>query len=305
MTDTPFYKQAELLLDILPFFNHENKLALKGGTALNFFVRDLPRLSVDIDLTYLPVNEREEALRDLSEILITVSERIQNTLSKTHIIYKKQKTSNSISGLLIQRQGSIVKVEPNTIIRGAVLPVRKRMLCSKAENLFERSVSVQTLSDEDLYGGKICAALDRQHPRDLFDIYLLFENEGITDLIRKVFLVYLISHPRPMAELLDPNIKPIEKMFEQELNGMTNIPVNPKLLSLTLNDLVRKLKKDLTFGERKFLISVKEMKPEWDLLGLDHIEKLPAVQWKLINLKKMEESKRKEAVDKLKSILKL
>ena len=61
MKDTIFFKQAELLLRILPLIDKEEVLALKGGTAINFFVRDLPRLSVDIDLTYLPVNERSFA----------------------------------------------------------------------------------------------------------------------------------------------------------------------------------------------------------------------------------------------------
>ena len=67
--DTVFFRQAELLLRVLPFVNEEKIFALKGGTAINFFFRDLPRLSIDIDLTYLPINDRETALTDIEKAL--------------------------------------------------------------------------------------------------------------------------------------------------------------------------------------------------------------------------------------------
>ncbi len=69
MTETPYYRQAELILEVLPVIDRHDVFALKGGTAINFFVRDLPRLSVDIDLTYLPVTRREQALLDITEAL--------------------------------------------------------------------------------------------------------------------------------------------------------------------------------------------------------------------------------------------
>ena len=50
-----YYKQVQLLMDVIPFIAKEETFALKGGTAINLFIQDLPRLSVDIDLTYLPV----------------------------------------------------------------------------------------------------------------------------------------------------------------------------------------------------------------------------------------------------------
>jgi hypothetical protein len=53
--DNPFYRQVVLLIELLPLVARERCFALKGGTAINLFVRDLPRLSVDIDLTYLPI----------------------------------------------------------------------------------------------------------------------------------------------------------------------------------------------------------------------------------------------------------
>ncbi len=89
MKDTVFFKQAELLLRILPLIYREDVFALKGGTAINFFVRDLPRLSVDIDLTYLPVNDRDFALNEIRRILLLISEGIKRRISGTEVIPKR------------------------------------------------------------------------------------------------------------------------------------------------------------------------------------------------------------------------
>src|SRR4030042_458161 len=193
--DTVFFRQAELLLRVLPFVNEEEIFALKGGTAINFFLRDLPRLSVDIDLTYLPVNDRETALTDIEKALIRISERVEKTIPGVR-----------------------------------VFPKETRALCQKAQDLFEVSIEARTLSFEDLYGGKACAALDRQHPRDLFDIDMLFKNEGITEKIRKAFIVYVVSHSRPMVELLNPHWGDLRPAFEKEFQGMVVEPVTAEEL---------------------------------------------------------------------------
>jgi len=67
--DNPYYQQVVLLLDVLPIVGQETCFALKGGTAINLFVRNLPRLSVDIDLTYLPVQDRTTSLREVGSAL--------------------------------------------------------------------------------------------------------------------------------------------------------------------------------------------------------------------------------------------
>ena len=139
----------------------------------------------------------------------------------------------------------------------------------------------------DLYGGKICAALDRQHPRDLYDIHLLFRNEGITDEIRKAFIVYLICHPRPILEILNPSMVDIRGPFEKEFRGMVLEPVTCELLEEERRRLFEEIKAGLTDEEKIFIVSVKEGKPRWDLIGLAGIERLPAIRWKLINIEKM------------------
>ncbi len=176
--DTVFFRQAELLPRVLPFVNEEEFFALKGGTAINFFFRDLPRLSIDIDLTYLPINDRETALTDIEKALIRISERVEKTIPGVRVFSKRDREFNLVAGLLIRRGDATIKVEPNPVLRGSVFPTETRALCQKAQDLFELSIEARTLSFEDLYGGKACAALDRQHPRDLFDIDMLFKNEG-------------------------------------------------------------------------------------------------------------------------------
>ncbi len=114
------------------------------------------------------------------------------------------------------------------------------------------------MSVPDIYGGKICAALDRQHPRDFFDIRLLLENEGLTDEIRRAFVVYLASHDRPMNELLKPKWKDIKSVFEKEFKGMTLEPVNLKDLLETRDEMLRLIHKGLKDKEKNFLLSLKE-----------------------------------------------
>jgi len=176
---TRFFRQAELLLQLLPFFSSDDIFALKGGTAINFFIRDLPRLSVDIDLAYLPINDRKKAIAEISTVLEKTVELISQRLAKLQIEKKILADRRQTVALLIKKEDVTVKIEPNLVIRGTVFSSEKRVLCDRAEILFEQSVAANTLSLADIYAGKICAALDRQHPRDLFDIKLLLEDEGL------------------------------------------------------------------------------------------------------------------------------
>ncbi|MBX3737982.1 MAG: nucleotidyl transferase AbiEii/AbiGii toxin family protein [Candidatus Didemnitutus sp.] len=75
MRNTPFFRQADLLVQVVPFVNAEACFALKGGTAINFFVRDFPRLSVDIDLVYLALEDRPTTLRGIDAALQRIATR--------------------------------------------------------------------------------------------------------------------------------------------------------------------------------------------------------------------------------------
>ena len=303
MIDTVYFRQAELLLRILPFIDKEAVFALKGGTAINFFVRDLPRISVDIDIVYLPVDERDLSLREISAALVRLSQSIGSKIPGAKVFPRKIMKTGFLSGLSVQRQDAMVKIEPNTVIRGSVFPPERKSLSPKARSVFEVSVECRTLSENELYAGKICAALDRQHPRDLFDIYMLFKYNSFTDAMRKAFIVYLISHDRPMAEILNPGFTDIRPVFEAEFKDMTLEEVRCEDLEKTREDLISTIVEELTIQEKQFIVSVKNGIPQWDLLGLEGVENLPAVKWKLLNIGKMNPSKHKQAVRKLRDYL--
>jgi len=184
-----------------------------------------------------------------------------------------------------------------------VYPPETRDLCGEAQALFELFVSARTLSLADIYGGKLCAALDRQHPRDLYDVHLLMANEGLTPQVRRAFVVYLASHDRPMHELLAPQFKDISKVYAGEFVGMAHEEVPLEALRETRQRLVLQIREGLDPDEKRFLISIKRGEPEWDALGIPHLRDLPALQWKLQNTRRIEEGKRESALEKLQKAL--
>lgn len=304
MKNSPYFKQVELILQTIPHVAAEAGFALKGGTAINLFVRDMPRLSVDIDLTYLPVEEpRETALNKISEALRRIAVALKRAMPVVKVQQSLGQEPKRVTKLVVATGQIRIKIEPNEVIRGSVFPPEERELTQHAEHMFERSVTACVLSIPDLYGGKICAALDRQHPRDLFDVKVLLEQEGITDEIRKAFVVYLASHDRPMSELLDPKRKEIRQVYESEFAGMTIDAVSYEDLVKARENLIQTLRKELTNDEKAFLLSLKEGQPKWSLMGIEGIEKLPAVQWKLKNIQRMSGKKHAEAREKLKKVL--
>jgi len=263
----------------------------------------MPRLSVDIDLTYTPIKDRETSLKEIDEALGRMSSSIEALVPGTKIQGQKGPHSRRLKSLLVLRAGASVKIEPNLVIRGAVYPWNERYLVKTAEKFFNFSVSARILSIADLYGGKICAALDRQHPRDLFDVKVLFESESLTKEIRKAFVVYLASHDRPMHELLSPTLKHIRAVFDTDFADMTREPVGYKDLLETRKKLIAMILRDLTQSERQFLLSVKRGEPDWTFLGLKGIDQFPAIQWKLRNIRKMEKNKHRQQLDALRSRL--
>jgi len=299
----PYFNQAQFMMRLVPYVAAEDCFALKGGTAINFFLRDMPRLSVDIDLTYIPLQPREESLVSISEALSRIKARIARAMPG--IRAQEGRIDGRVSKLFVGGTEGQIKIEPNLVIRGAVGTPVHRDLTKKAKDAFAMAVSIKTLASADLFGGKICAALDRQHPRDLFDIKILMDNEGITPEIQRAFVIYLASHDRPMHELIDPARKDMRSIYENEFLEMTDEPVSYEELVKTREQLIAHLKAKLKDEEKIFLISLKEGNPDWKLLEFEGVERLPAVQWKLQNINKMDRVKHREFVAKLKAKLEL
>ena len=197
-----YLDQARLLIEVLPYVAQQEVFALKGGTAINLFHRDLPLLSVDID---------------------RVTEQFG-------------------------------------------------------------FVEMRILAFGDLYGGKLHAALDRQHPRDLFDVKLPYQNEGLTEDLFRVFMVYVASSGRPMHELLAPAEPASTEAYGTDFTGMTRDPVSMEDLDETRRRLHADVQERLTGDIAAFLLSLHDAEPDFDLIGFPHAGKLPAVRWKLLNL---------------------
>lgn len=306
MKTSPFFKQADLVVQLIPFVNAETCFALKGGTAINFFVRNFPRLSVDIDLVYVSVEDRETTLRGINAALQRMADKIRRSMPTAQVTERKLAGQNIVVKLTVRVPNvGEVKIEPNTVLRGVVHPTTELTLVSRAVEVFGRSAAIRTLSLAELYGGKLCAALDRQHPRDLFDVHGLFQAEGITDEIRRAFVIFLASHDRPMSELLNPNRQNMQQIFADQFEGMTLDPVPLAALEIARERLIEKINRDLTNAEREFLLSMKQLAPRWDLLGIPGLERLPGLQWKLYNLRKMDPAKRLAAEQLLRRKLRL
>ncbi len=301
MFDHRYELPVRLLLRCLPEIARQRCFALKGGTAINLFVRDLPRVSVDIDLVYLPLQPRDMALREIHDALISISERIRRKIPGVNV--SESRIQDHVTKLYIAGGNAVVKVEPNLVFRSSIHPPIERDLCRNAQEHFELFTSAQTLAMSDLYGSKLCAALDRQHPRDLFDVKLLLDGTGITPEIRRAFVVYLAGHSRPMHELLAPGLHDIGEQYEKRFRGMSRIEVSLDDLREVQANLARSLVKSLDRAEREFLLSLKKGTPEWGLLGIEHIAQLPALQWKLINVRKMDTEKRRAELNRLKEVL--
>ncbi len=169
-----YKNKVSLLIKVLPIVSKERSFALHGGTAINLFIRELPRLSVDMDLTYIPLEDRETSLKSIDAALAGLKTKIEKAIKGSKVDHQVDRRK-----LIIIQGDSDIKLEVNTIIRGIYADKEIRELCKTAKNEFEAFVETPLVPFGQLYGGKICAALDRQHPRDVFDVKYLLENEGI------------------------------------------------------------------------------------------------------------------------------
>ncbi|HWE17637.1 MAG TPA: nucleotidyl transferase AbiEii/AbiGii toxin family protein [Hyphomicrobiaceae bacterium] len=278
-----YRKQVALVMRVLPFIAEEDCFALKGGTAINFFIRNMPRLSVDIDLTYLPVAPRPESLAAIDAALKRIEGRIKEGIAGCHI--SESKTEGTVTKISVRTQVQ-TKIEVTPVIRGCVYEAEKRGVSAAVEDAFGFA-EIQVVSLPDLYGGKIVAALDRQHPRDLFDVRDLLANEGISDDLRVAFVVYLLSHNRPMGEVLGSGQKDISVEYERGFRGMTAQDVRLADLLAARDALVARVIGGMPEAHRRFLVSFERGEPDWDLLGVPGAADLPAVRYRQLNLDKI------------------
>jgi len=277
-----YKEQVKLLLTVLPEIAKEYCFALHGGTAINLFVRNMPRLSIDIDLTYLPLENRNTSLQNINRALQRIKKNIESLWNGTYADHRLNEAK-----LVVHKSGVIVKVEVNLIKRGCYAPPQKMELCSKAQKEFDAFCVIQVVEKGHLYGGKICAALDRQHPRDLFDVKFMLQNEKFSKEIKKGFIFYLISGDRPVRELLFPNFKDQKSAFENQFMGMTDENFDYTEYEQTREKLVNIVQTILIPEDKEFLLSIKQAEPAWNIYDF---RDFPAIKWKLQNIQKLKDN---------------
>lgn len=302
MTTETYRRQVALMLRILPIAAEEECFALKGGTAINFFVRNMPRLSVDIDLMYLPVRNRADSLAEIDAALKRIQQRIQRDIPTSRITPRV--IEGAVTKLLVMAEGVQVKIELSPVMRGTVYEPRLMSVSEAVEEAFQFA-EIKVVSFADLYAGKILAALDRQHPRDLFDVRDLFANEGIDDDLREAVIVYLLSHNRPMGEVLSGRRKDLAAEYQNGFVGMTDEPVDIEELLEAQNDLIESIIEGMPDRHKQFLVGFEEGNPDWSLLHVEHASTLPAILWRQQNLNTRTPQERAALVANLKRSLRM
>ncbi|HVT24970.1 MAG TPA: nucleotidyl transferase AbiEii/AbiGii toxin family protein [Rhizomicrobium sp.] len=292
--------QVRLLVRVLPIIAEQKCFALKGGTAINLFVRDMPRLSVDIDLSYLPVQPRPQSLNAIDVAMKVIAKRIRESIDGSQV--NEAKIEDTVITLYVNAKGVQIKIEVTPVLRGSVFEPQLRRVSEIVEQEFGFA-EIQVVSFSDLYAGKIIAALDRQHPRDLLDSRDLLANEGISDDLRNAFLVYLLSHDRPMHEVVAPRRKNLETEFAHAFDGMTEEPVSLEELEKSREALIDTIVGQMPIEHREFLVAFVKGEEDWNSIGLPDAAKLPAIKWRQLNLAKLSTDRRAELADLLRKAL--
>jgi predicted nucleotidyltransferase component of viral defense system len=289
-----YSNQVSLLISVMPEIAKETRLALHGGTAINLFIRDMPRLSVDIDLTYVPIEDRQTSLENIEAALGRIQENVKKVVPRVSIMHKKE-----TGKLLVSTPNAIIKVEVNSVVRGTLGEPERKILCEKAQKNFEAFCAINVVPLGQLYGGKICAAFDRQHPRDIFDVKYLLDNEGFTPTVKQGFLFRLLSSERPINEVLFPNYLDQRHVMINQFTGMTDEEFTYDEFEAVRDRMIKTVHASLTNEDKQFILSIKELKPDWSIYNF---EKFPAINWKLQNLSKFKENNPTKHIEQLQAL---
>ena len=288
-----------LLIRIMPSVYKIKEFAVHGGTAINLFHRNLLRYSVDIDVTYIPIEDRQQSLASINQKLLEVKKNIEKTIPGVVVKHKPD-----VWKLLCTLGDATVKIEVNATKRGIIGDVVELPLCEKARNEFSMGCKARTVSFSQLYGGKITAALSRQHPRDLFDCKYM-ELQSFDD-VKNGFMLCLLGSDKPIIESLQPHDIDQTEALENQFQGMTETPFGYEDYLESRTALLSLVNGGLTITDKEFLLSFEQGDPDWQKCCAGDLSQYPSVQWKLLNIGKLKESnpvKFEQGVNKLRRYL--
>ena len=278
--NSEYAKKVEILLRMIPLVTEEGVFAVHGGSAINLFVSNLPRYSVDIDLTYIPLEDRNSSLLHINGHLNSIAAKAGKAFRGMHIVEKPD-----ICKLLCEYQGHQIKIEVNQTKRGVIGgDVIRKPVCDKAQEEFGLYCETDIVPMTLLYGGKIAAALSRQHPRDMFDVKYM---EYPFTETREGLLFCLLGSDRPIRESFSPSLIDQSDALVNQFEGMTDIPFSYEEFENTRNELIRDVNALMTPEDKAFLLSFESAEPDWDNFEFGYFRDYPSVKWKLQNLGKL------------------
>ncbi|MCF8217994.1 MAG: nucleotidyl transferase AbiEii/AbiGii toxin family protein [Bacteroidales bacterium] len=298
--DDQYTRQVALLLRIIPELNNIPEFAMHGGTAINLFHHDMPRLSVDIDLTYIPFDGREKDLQNIGLLLEKLSDKLRKTIPNIQI--NAGPHYDTEMKLFCRHKTVEVKIEVNTINRGVLKATEQYTLCTAAQEHFNMFCEMTIVPEAQLFGGKMVAALDRQHPRDLFDTKKKFDKTSLTPELMEGFLFCLCSSKRPFIEILKPNFLNHESALKNQFLGMSAEPFTYTMFKHERKRLIASIHNNLISHQKQMLISFAEGQPDW--LYKDW-SKYPGIAWKLKNINNLKHKNPQKFKNQIKQLKEL
>lgn len=297
--DKAYVDTVRLMLRTAPHVFRNPVFAMKGGTALNVFLHDMPRLSVDIDLVLTDhVMPRDQALVTIKDELNAIAERLRRLGLNSSLTKSTDGSETKLTVVHGNDHRTKVKIEINQNLRGTLLPVQQMRLTETARNMFACDIDVPALAPEELYGGKIVAALDRQHPRDFFDVREMFHRGHFGPAAVDCFVCYLAGQFKtPIHSVLFSEDEDISSLHDAEFIGMTTEEVPLAELEQARTTLRKEILNGLKDRHKEFLLGLARLEADWDLMPFPNLRELPAVRRRLENLS----NKRKRNLDKFRS----
>ena len=290
-----YRRQVALLIRVMPLVFKIKDFAVHAGTAINLFHKNLPRYSVDIDVTYIPLEDRETSLRKINSHLSSLKSAIEKAVPGIRVTHKPD-----VWKLQCVKDGTTIKIEVNGTKRGILGDIETKQLCEKAKDEFGLTCFASIVSWSQLFGGKIAAALSRQHPRDLFDCRGISPDDF--NAVKDGFMLCLLGSDKPIIESLQPNMIDQRDALDNQFDGMTDETFNYEDYQSSRANLIEVVNNGFTDEDKDFLISFEEGNPDWTKCCAGDLSEYPSVKWKLMNIEKLKSknpTKHKQGIDKL------
>ena len=268
-----YRRQVALLIRVMPLVFKIKDFAVHGGTAINLFHRNLPRYSVDIDITYIPIKDWDASIKVINSHLSALKASIEKAVPGIHVIHK-----TDVRKLLCTKDGTTIKIEVNGIKRGILGDTEKMQLCEKAKAEFGMSCFANIVS----------------------------WSRGITSddfgAVKNGFMLCLLGSDKPIIESLNPNPIDQQEALDNQFEGMTDEPFNYDDYQTARLNLLEVVNQGLTDDDKAFLISFEDGNPDWSKCCAGDLSYYPSVRWKLQNIAKLKSSnptKHEEGIKKL------